>query len=79
MYVVVDLCQFVSLNDAYRSILDRNELKSIHWSAGAVSILSSLLPMLMKSLGIMENFFSHLPSIYSHRAIARYYVINVSA
>lgn len=35
----------VALNYGYRSILERNELKSINWSAGAVSLIFTFLSL----------------------------------
>ena len=35
---ILSYCQFVFPDDIYRSILERNELRSIRWSAGAVSL-----------------------------------------
>ena len=38
LFKIQSYCQFVFPDDIYRSILERNELKSIRWSAGAVSL-----------------------------------------
>lgn len=44
LFKMYSYCLFVFPDDTYRSILERNELKSIHWSAEAVSL--SFVPFL---------------------------------
>ncbi|EOY04958.1 Anthocyanin-related membrane protein 3 [Theobroma cacao] len=54
-------CQSVTLNDVYRSIIERNELKSIRWTAGAafpffgfslaMFLFYSFVPVLLKMSG----------------------------